>query len=309
MSSKSGEIDFVKMHGAGNDYIYIDYTHGIPSDLPTLSRLVSDRHFGIGSDGLVAILPSDKADFRMRMFNADGSEAQMCGNASRCIGKYVYDRFLTDKTTVTLETLAGIKVLTLFPGPDGKISKVSVDMGIPVTDPAKVPVIAEGKLPTGPGTVGMEFDGEKFEAVAVSMGNPHAVIFIDHTPDDRLVLEAGPAFERHPAWPEKVNVEFARILSPESAEMRVWERGSGETMACGTGACATAVAGVLTGRLGRQSKIALRGGTLEIEWDASSGHLFMTGPAATIAEGRFFYGTPSDTDSPSDDNHADPPHL
>ncbi len=279
------DIHFVKMHGAGNDYVYVDATKEVPEDLTSLARSISDRHFGIGGDGLVIILPSDKADFRMRMFNADGSEAQMCGNASRCIGKFVYDRGLTDKQIVTLETLAGIKVLHLFPGKDNKIKKVRVDMGAPVLTPVDIPVIADESPSSDTHFVTMNHEGSAFEAIAVGMGNPHAVIFLDQAPTDFHVNEIGRSFEVHRAWPEKTNVEFAHCLNRGELEMRVWERGTGETLACGTGACATAVAGILTNRLDRKVLIKLRGGELEIEWDEKTGHVFMTGPACTVAEG------------------------
>ncbi|MDE5652278.1 MAG: diaminopimelate epimerase [Muribaculaceae bacterium] len=293
------EIEFVKMHGAGNDYVYIDATQSCPEDLPALARAISDRHFGVGGDGLVAILRSECADFRMRMFNADGSEAQMCGNASRCIGKFVYDRGLTASTTVTLETLAGIKILRLHLGDDGKVATVTVDMGEPTLEPVNVPAIASSLHESGAGIVELAYGDRAYRAVAVSMGNPHGVIFIDHSPTDHEVLEIGKAFEVDPAWPEKVNVEFACVISPERIEMRVWERGSGETLACGTGACATAVAAALTGRASRHCDIILRGGTLTIEWDEATGHVFMTGPAATVADGRYYYSPTSPAGSPS----------
>lgn len=288
MTYSKRDIHFVKMHGAGNDYVYVDAMTNLPPDIPALAREISDRHFGVGGDGLVLIMPSEKADFRMRMFNADGTEAQMCGNASRCVGKFVYDRGLTDKTIVSLETLAGIKILNLNPDARGKIESVKVDMGEPVLDPDRIPVMASNKLSSGASVVTMTHENIPYEAIAVGMGNPHGVIFVNGSPSDYQILEAGRSFEVHPSWPEKTNVEFAHVISPGEVEMRVWERGTGETLACGTGACATAVAGILTGRLDRKVKVLLRGGILEIEWDSATNHVFMTGPAVTVAEGIFF---------------------
>ncbi|MDE6273328.1 MAG: diaminopimelate epimerase [Muribaculaceae bacterium] len=276
------------MQGAGNDYVYVDATSILPENLPDLARRISDRHFGVGGDGLVIILPSDRADFRMRMFNADGSEAQMCGNASRCVGKFVYDRGLTDKKVITLETLAGIKTLTLFIDKKNMVERVRVDMGAPELRPDLIPVRPSSSRSSDIPYVIMTHAGVSYQAIAVSMGNPHGVIFIEEKPSDFHILKAGKEFETHPAWPEKANIEFARVISPDEVEMRVWERGSGETLACGTGACATAVAGIMTGRLERKVKVKLLGGVLEIEWDETSGHVFMTGPAATVAEGIYF---------------------
>lgn len=284
-----GYIDFIKMHGAGNDYVYIDATKSCPPDLSNLAVNIADRHFGVGGDGLVVILPSDIADFRMRMFNADGSEAQMCGNASRCVGKLVYDRGLTHSLRISLETLAGIKVLHLHPGKDGLIESVTVDMGEPILSPESIPVINDSSLHGNTGTVTMaDSDGTEFTAIAVSMGNPHAVIFIEDNITDRHINYYGRNFENHPAWPEKTNVEFVNVISPEHIRMRVWERGSGETLACGTGSCASVVAGILSGRLKRKVRVDLLGGSLIIEWDSASGHVFMTGGAITVADGRYY---------------------
>lgn len=272
------------MHGAGNDYIYIDATHNPPYDFSDLAVKMSDVHFGIGSDGLVAIMKSDKADFRMRMFNSDGSEAEMCGNATRCIGKYVYDRGLTDKTEVTLETLGGIKVLHLHIS-DGVVGSVTVDMGEPVLTPALVPVASrnpEAKIAEE------ERVGERtYIITAVSMGNPHAVIFTDVI-TDAMVLGEGPLLEVADIFPRKANIEFARIIDRGAIEMRVWERGTGETFACGTGACATAVAAVLNGLADREVDLRLRGGTLHIRWDEATDHVFMTGPATFVCDGMFY---------------------
>lgn len=284
MKKEKTEIKFSKMHGAGNDYIYIDATRTTPENLPDLARKMSDVHFGIGSDGLVAIMLSDVADFRMRMFNSDGSEAEMCGNASRCIGKYVYDLGLTDKTEVSLETLAGIKILHLHVS-DGRVDAVTVDMGEPVLSPDKVPVLSsncEAKVAETE-----IIAGKPYAITAVSMGNPHAVIFTDRITDE-MVLGEGPVLEKADIFPRKANIEFARVIDPSTIEMRVWERGTGETLACGTGACATAVAAVLNGLTGRKVDIRLRGGVLSIDWDENTGHVMMTGPAEFICDGVFY---------------------
>ena len=275
------EVRFTKMHGAGNDYIYLDATGEMPEDLPELSRRMSDPHFGVGSDGLVAVMTSDIADFRMRMFNSDGSEAEMCGNASRCIAKFVYEKGLTDSETVTLETLAGIKVLHLHVR-EGVVESVTVDMGAPVLEPASVPVQSlDPKLRLAEEET---VDGRTYRITGVSMGNPHGVIFVDEIDDD-LVLRQGPLLEEAPIFPAKANIEFAKVLDRSTIEMRVWERGTGETLACGTGACATAVAAALNGLTGREVDVLLRGGTLHIRWDETDGHVFMTGPAAFICDG------------------------
>ncbi|MDR1562566.1 MAG: diaminopimelate epimerase [Dysgonamonadaceae bacterium] len=273
-------MKFTKMHGAGNDYVYVNcFTESVENP-QSLAIRVSDRHKGIGSDGLVLIMPSDDCDFRMRMFNADGSEAQMCGNASRCVGKYVYDNGLTDKTVVTLETKAGVKTLKLFPV-NGKVEKVTVDMGEPVLTTAKIPVVwNEERL------IGREIDfpSGRYTLTCVSMGNPHAVIFTKSIAN--LDLEKiGPLFEYNPIFPERVNTEFVEIISPTLARMRVWERGSGETLACGTGACAVEVAGVLNGLLERRATISLPGGDLCLEWNEDDNHVYMTGEAVTVFEG------------------------
>lgn len=284
-------VDFIKMQGAGNDYIYIDALDGIPeavADNPSaMARLISDRHFGIGSDGMVLILPSDKADFRMRMFNADGSEAGMCGNASRCVAKLVYEAGLADDTTFTLETEGGIRTLSVHPEPDGTVHSVTVDMGAPVTDPARIPAHNDswsGNVPC----VTLRHGDISMQALAINMGNPHGVIFVDDI-TDRMVTTLGPLFEKDPAWPEKANIEFVRILAPDRIRMRVWERGTGETLACGTGSCAAVAAGIMTGRISPSgTDIELPGGTLHVALNPDNGHLLMTGPAETTARGRFF---------------------
>ncbi len=271
---------FTKMHGAGNDYIYIDcFKETIQHPEKIVPRL-SDRHKGIGSDGLVLIMPSDIADFRMRMFNPDGSEAQMCGNASRCVGKYVYDKGLTDKTTISLETKAGIKQLELFPQ-EGKIQKVRVNMGEPILKSSRIPVVMNDTQVINQPLI---FDTAQYNITCVSMGNPHAIIFVKGV--ENMQIEAiGRRIENHPFFPMRTNVEFLEILSPSHAKMRVWERGTGETQACGTGACAALVAGVLNNELDRKATIALPGGDLEIEWDETSNLVYMTGNAVTVFEG------------------------
>lgn len=274
------EIQFTKMHGIGNDYVYIDCMEREPERLEELAVEMSDRHTGVGGDGIILILPSQMADFKMRIFNADGSEAMMCGNGTRCIGKYVYDHGLTHKTEITLETLSGVKYLTLYPGSDGKIESVTVDMGEPCLVPSEIPVRAESNRDIQLSNS----KGEKFSVTAVSMGNPHGVIFADELSDE-LVHGTGREIEFHDIWPNRANIEFVKTLSATDVEMRVWERGSGETMACGTGACATAVACFLTGRTGREVTVHLLGGNLKIRWDELSGHVFMTGPAAEVFHG------------------------
>ena len=261
------KIKFTKMHGAGNDYIYVD-TIKSPIESPDkLSVAWSARHTGIGSDGLVLIGSSDKADFSMRIFNADGSEAQMCGNASRCIGKYLYEYGLTSKTTITLDTLSGIKILRLHIE-DGKVDSVTVDMGAPAGIHEQI----------------VEAQGKQFTGTVLSMGNPHLVIFVNDIKDIHRE-SIGPELENHPLFPDRINVEFAQLLENGSIRMRVWERGSGITQACGTGACATAVAAAFTGWTGRASDIIMDGGRLHIEWNEKDGHVAMTGGATRVFEG------------------------
>lgn len=271
-------LHFTKMHGAGNDYIYINGIESCPNNLGELSERLSDRHKGIGSDGLVVILSSEVADFKMRMFNADGSEGKMCGNASRCIGKYVYDKGLTRKTIVSLETLSGIKVLKLHIAEDGKVGSVTVDMGEPGLEPSAIPVLSKTIK-----AIPVSVKGVDLEITAVSMGNPHGVIFCDN-PDCVDIHGIGVEIENLPIFPERVNVEFVSVLNANELQMRVWERGSGETMACGTGACASLVAAVLNGECKRNATIHLLGGDLQIEW-ASDNHVYMTGPAEIAFEG------------------------
>lgn len=268
------------MQGAGNDYIYVngfDQKIDAPSDL---AIKLSDRHFGIGSDGLVLILPSETCDFRMQMFNSDGSEAEMCGNASRCVGKYVYDNGLTSKKEITLETKAGTKYITLLEG-DVRSRKVIVDMGEPILAPTLIPVaVAEEPVLGYP----LDIDGKVWRISCVSMGNPHAVVFMSGIKDLDLV-EIGPKFEKHPIFPRKTNTEFIEVIDRKTMNMRVWERGAGETLACGTGACAAVVASILNGHCDRKVTVHLLGGDLEIEWNLANNHVYMAGDAVTVFEG------------------------
>jgi diaminopimelate epimerase len=272
------------MHGAGNDYIYVDCIEERLDNPEAFVARACDRHKGIGADGLVLISRSTKNDFRMRMFNIDGSEAQMCGNAVRCVGKYVYDKQYTKKTSLTVETNAGPRQLRLFPS-DGKVVRVRVDMGEPLLRAIDIPVTADTEQVINQ-TV--DFNPERLAITCVSMGNPHAVIFAGGI--DRLDVHAiGKKIEHHDMFPERVNVEFVEILSPARANMRVWERGSGETQACGTGACAALVAGVLNGKLERKAIISLPGGELEVEWNENDQHVYMTGEAVTVFTGEFIW--------------------
>ena len=274
-------IQFTKMQGAGNDYVYVNCLDGMIDNVNEAARIISDRHFGVGSDGLVLICPSDKADFRMDMYNSDGSQAEMCGNASRCVGKYVHDKGLTDKTVITLETLAGIKTLELTLGDKGETTAVRVNMGAPELDPAKIPIADESKDFIDRE---IEVDGKKWRLTGVSMGNPHAVTFIDDV-DGLDIEKIGPRFENDPLFPRRVNTEFACVRGDKTIRMRVWERGAGETLACGTGACATLVAAALCGLVENEADLELTGGTLHIEWDRESNNVYMTGPAEFVFEG------------------------
>lgn len=264
-------MKFTKMQGIGNDYVYINCFEEEVEAPAELARKVSNRHFGIGSDGLILICPSDQADCRMRMFNADGSESEMCGNGIRCVGKYAFDHGIVDKTEFDVETKAGVKHLKLTVE-SGKARLVTVDMGIPqITSQVPEPITVSGKA---------------YEFTGVSMGNPHAVYFCSDI--DSLDLESiGPAFETHERFPERTNTEFIQVVNQDYIRMRVWERGSGETQACGTGAAASAVAAILSGRTGETVEVELLGGNLTINWDREGGHVFMTGPAAEVFEGRF----------------------
>lgn len=278
------KVHFTKMHGIGNDYIYINCMESCPVDLPSLSRLMSDRHTGVGGDGIILIMPSDIADFKMRIFNADGSEAKMCGNGSRCVAKYIHDFKLSDANPIHLETLAGIKVLSLIIDPaTDKVEQVTVDMGLPVWEPALVPVDYPGeRMSRQPVRVG---DSEVLLS-AVSMGNPHGVVVMDRVDESTPVDRLGPMLERHAMWPDRANIEFVEINSRDEITMRVWERGSGETMACGTGACASVVACHEAGLTDRKVTVHLLGGDLEVEI-APDGHVMMTGPATTVFTGDY----------------------
>jgi diaminopimelate epimerase len=272
---------FTKMHGAGNDYVYIDcFAEQIPTDIPATAIAISDRHTGVGGDGMVLICPSERADARMRMFNADGSEAEMCGNAVRCVAKYVHDRGLARKSELKIETGRGVLTMQLSTGRDGKVDQVTVNMGKPILEAERIPTTLPGNPPVN---VPLEAAGKVFPVTCVSMGNPHCVTFVDEVNDD-WVLRVGPQVEKHSVFPRKINAEFIQVVSPNEFIMRVWERGSGETMACGTGACASAVAGVLTGRTNRIVTAHLRGGDLKLEW-SEAGDVFMTGPAAEVFSG------------------------
>lgn len=273
-------MKFTKMQGLGNDYVYVNCMEQMVEDAAETARRVSDRHFGIGSDGLILICPSDKADFEMRMYNADGSRGEMCGNGIRCVGKYVYDYGLTDKTSLYVETLGGIKHLFLEVE-GGKVSLVKVDMGPAILEPEKIPVTAEGsRVVDEPLCV----DGKTFRMTCVSMGNPHAVIYVDDVQGMDLE-KTGPSFENHERFPNRINTEFAHVLDRNTVEMRVWERGSGETLACGTGACAVAVASILNGYTEDQVTVRLLGGDLKIEWDRETNKVYMTGPAEVVFDG------------------------
>lgn len=274
-------MKFIKMHGIGNDYVYVDCFKETVENPPETAMKVSDRHFGIGSDGLVLIKPSEIADFRMDMYNADGSQAEMCGNAIRCVGKYVYDYGLTDKTSISVETLAGIKYLDLTVE-DGKVAIVTVDMGAPELIAMNIPVISDNeKVINEKITVA----GKEWEMTCVSMGNPHCVVFIDEPVKDFPLEKIGPDFENHERFPKRINTEFIEVLDRKNVNMRVWERGSGETMACGTGACASTVAAALCGHTEDEITLHLLGGDLKVRWDREKNKVYMTGPATVVFHG------------------------
>lgn len=276
-------IKFTKMHGLGNDYVYIDAIHQKIEDESSLAQFVSERHFGIGSDGLILICKSDIANFKMRMFNSDGSEAEMCGNGIRCVAKFVYDKGLTNSTTITVETLAGIKILHLNVK-DGKVETVKVDMGEPILKPSEIPVISEEEIVKN---LTLKAEDREFKFTCVSMGNPHAITLVNDTKNFN-VEKYGKILEVDKAFPRRTNVEFAEIVDKNNIKMRVWERGAGETLACGTGACATAVACFLNGLTQRQVNIELLGGILNIEWNEEDNHIYMTGPAVTVFDGELY---------------------
>lgn len=278
-------MKFTKMHGLGNDYVYINCLQESVSDPAALSRKLSDRHFGVGGDGVILICPSEKADFTMDMYNADGSRGAMCGNGIRCVGKYVYDHGMTDKTSLKIETLSGIHDLELTVE-DGAVSRVQVDMGEPVFEPGKIPV----QLPDQDGGMQqvvaypIQVLGKMYRMTCVSMGNPHAVVPVE----DPLLMnieKIGPIFEHLSVFPDRVNTEFIKVQDRRNVLMRVWERGSGETLACGTGACAVAAACFLNGWTDREVTVHLRGGDLFIRWDEETNRIYMTGPAVTVFEG------------------------
>ena len=273
-------MKFTKMHGLGNDYVYVNCLEEKIDNPPAVARFVSDRHFGIGSDGLIMINPSKTADFEMEMYNADGSRGEMCGNGIRCVAKYVYDYGLTDKTQISVETLGGIKYLDLTVE-DGKVSLVKVDMGKPELEADLIPIISEREQVIDEP---IEVDGKEYHMTGVSMGNPHAVIYVDDVKG--LDLEKiGPKFENHERFPKRINTEFVHCIDRQTVEMRVWERGSGETLACGTGACAVAVSSILNNLTDTQVTVKLLGGDLQIEWDREKDRVFMTGPATVVFDG------------------------
>lgn len=273
-------MNFTKMQGIGNDYIYVNCFKERVENPSALSVRLSDRHFGVGSDGLILICPSDAADCRMDMYNADGSRGKMCGNGIRCVGKYVYERGIAKKDVLTVETLSGVKTLRLDIK-DGSVRSVEVDMGAPVLDTEKIPARFPADRVVGePLCVG----GKQYAVTCVSMGNPHCVVFTDDV-DGMELDKTGPLFERHEAFPEQVNTEFVRVISRGELQMRVWERGSGETLACGTGACACVAAAVLNGKTDRCVRVHLRGGQLEVRWDEETGRVFLKGPAEFVFDG------------------------
>lgn len=277
-------LKFTKMHGCGNDYIYIDGARErIPAERkPELVRRLSDRHFGIGGDGVIFINPSDQADFEMEMYNMDGTRAEMCGNGIRCVAKYVYDKGLTDQTQISVISAGRIKYLDLHVE-NGRVSTVKVNMGEPILKACEIPVLAEeekGEVIAEP----IEIEGKVYRMTCVSMGNPHAVVFVEDVQDFPLE-QVGSGFEKHPRFPKRVNAEFVKILDEKTIEMRVWERGTGETLACGTGACAAAVACSLNGLTKDTVTVKLLGGTLQIQWDKAENRVYMTGPATTVFEG------------------------
>ena len=271
---------FTKMHGLGNDYVYVNGFQEKIENPSEVAKYVSDRHFGIGSDGLILINPSEVADFEMEMYNADGSRGEMCGNGIRCVAKYVYDYGLTDQTQISVETLGGIKYLDLTVQ-DGKVALVKVDMGSPILKPECIPIRAEGDIVVNEPIVAGRIE---YRMTGVSMGNPHAVVYMDQI-QDLDIERIGPLFENHERFPNRINTEFVKFIDRHTLEMRVWERGSGETMACGTGACAVAVASVLNGLTEEKVTVRLLGGDLQIEWDREKDKVYMTGPATTVFDG------------------------
>ena len=277
-------MKFTKMHGIGNDYIYVNCMEENVENPSKLAVKLSDRHFGIGSDGLILIKPSKKADFEMEMYNADGSRGEMCGNGIRCVGKYVYEKGLTDKTSVSIETLAGIKQLELIVK-DQKVAEVCVDMGKPEFAAEKIPVISDT---TGVINSPLTVNGKEYRVTCVSVGNPHCVVFLKEDIREMDLKEIGPFFENHKNFPERINTEFINVLDEKTLRMRVWERGSGETMACGTGACAAVAAAVVNGFAKEDVTVHLLGGDLTINWDRKEDRIYMTGEATEVFEGEIF---------------------
>jgi len=273
-------MKFTKMQGLGNDYVYVNCFEEKIENPSEVAIKVSNRNFGIGSDGLIMINPSEVADFEMEMYNADGSRGEMCGNGIRCVGKYVYDYGLTNKTSISVETLGGIKYLD-FTIEDGKVKLVRVDMGSPELVPDKIPIVAEGETVIDAPIV---VDGKQYRMTGVSMGNPHTVVYVNDV-QNLEIEQIGPKFENHERFPNRINTEFARVIDRQTVEMRVWERGSGETLACGTGACAVAVASILNGLTDDKVTVKLLGGDLQIEWDREENKVYMTGPAEVSFEG------------------------
>ena len=272
-------LPFVKMHGIGNDYVYVDcFVHAV-SDPAALARRLSPRRTGVGSDGLILICPSTVADCRMEMYNADGSRGEMCGNGIRCVGKYVAERGLSAANPLRVETDAGIKILHFEPR-GGRVERITVDMGAPILDGPRIPVAAEGRVVDAP----LEIGSHSYRITCVSMGNPHCVLFLPEV-EDLDLPHLGPQFEHHPFFPRRVNTEFVRVDAPNALRMRVWERGSGETAACGTGACAALVAAVLTRCADRRATLRLNGGDLDIEWRPADDHVYMTGAAEEVFRG------------------------
>jgi diaminopimelate epimerase len=279
-------MQFTKMHGAGNDYIYVDcFAQPVPKNVPDVARQISDRHFGVGGDGLILICPSDQADAEMRMFNADGSAAEMCGNGIRCVAKYLYDHGVRRRNPLRIESAGRVLTLELKFKND-QVEQVRVDMGEPILEPQRIPTTLRPAAAADFAVIEapLAVAGREFRVTCVSMGNPHCVVFVDE-PSDEWVLGTGPKLEVDPHFPQRVNAHFVQLLGRGELRQRTWERGSGETFACGTGACAVGVAGVLTGRTDRRVRIHVRGGELTIEWNEADNHVYMTGPAVEVFSG------------------------
>lgn len=274
-------MKFTKMHGIGNDYVYVNCFKEEVTHPEEIAKFVSDRHFGVGADGLILIKPSQTADFEMEMYNADGSRGEMCGNGIRCVAKYVYDYGLTNQTNISVETLAGMKYLDMTVE-NGKVALVKVNMGAPEIEAAKIPVLTEEKQALN---LPLEIEGKIYQATCISMGNPHCVIFMEEDIRNLNLEKIGPQFEHHSYFPKRINTEFVNILDKNTLRMRVWERGSGETLACGTGACATAVAAILKNSVEHNVKVQLLGGDLQIAWEGDHAPVYMTGPAVTVFDG------------------------